>query len=91
MTPISAVASSSSGSRPGQGKSGGYRTIILFRRGERAVFVYGFAKSARENIDESDERDFKELAKVLLSASDEALARLVGKGKFVEVSNDEQE
>ena len=33
--------------RPGQGKSGGYRTIILFKQGQRAVFVYGFAKSER--------------------------------------------
>ena len=30
--------------RPNEGKSGGYRSIILFRRGERAFFVYGFAK-----------------------------------------------
>ena len=31
--------------RPGQGRSKGYRTIIFFRRGVRAFFVYGFAKS----------------------------------------------
>src|SRR5580658_5139225 len=34
--------------RPGQGKSGGYCTIIVFKQGQRAVFVYGFAKSERE-------------------------------------------
>ena len=50
------------------------------------------AQRARgKNLDESDERGFRELAKVLLSASDEALADLVSKGKFVEVSGDEQE
>ena len=76
--------------RPTKGKSGGYRTIILFRQGERAFFVYGFAKSARDNIDESDERSFRELAKVLLSASDDALAGLVSKGKFSEVSGHDQ-
>ena len=27
--------------RPGQGKSKGYRTIIFFRRGAKAFFVYG--------------------------------------------------
>jgi hypothetical protein len=63
--------------RPGQGKSGGYRTIILFRRSERAFFVYGFPKSAQDNIDEGDKRDFRVLAKALLAAPDEALARLV--------------
>jgi len=49
--------------RPGQGKSGGYRSIIIFRKGNMAFFVYGFAKNERDNIDESDERDFKDLAK----------------------------
>ena len=33
--------------RPGQGKSGGYRTIILYRQAHRAFFVYGFAKTNR--------------------------------------------
>jgi hypothetical protein len=77
--------------RPGQGKSGGYRTIILFRQGERAFFVYGFSKSARDNIDESDEQGFKTLAKALRAASDEALAKLVNEGKYLEVECDEQE
>jgi hypothetical protein len=31
--------------RPGQGKSGGYRTVIAYRRGDLAVFLYGFAKN----------------------------------------------
>ncbi len=33
--------------RKGGGRSGGFRTIVLFRRGELAFFVHGFAKSAR--------------------------------------------
>ena len=45
--------------RPGRGKSGGYRTIIFFRRGARAVFAYGFAKSDRTNIDADEEKQFK--------------------------------
>ena len=40
--------------RKGEGKSGGYRTVIAFRRGDRAVFLYGFAKSDRENIDDDE-------------------------------------
>lgn len=76
--------------RPNEGKSGGYRAIILFRRGERAFFVYGFAKNQQDNIDESDERDFKELAKVLLDSSDEDLENLVIDGKYIEVESDEQ-
>jgi hypothetical protein len=36
--------------RRGQGKSGGFRVVILYRRGSRAFFVYGFAKNERANI-----------------------------------------
>lgn len=31
--------------RKGQGKSGGYRTIVLYRARKRAIFMYGFSKS----------------------------------------------
>ena len=31
--------------RQGQGKSGGYRTLILFWAGSRAFFTFGFAKN----------------------------------------------
>lgn len=73
-------------SRPNEGKSGGYRSIILFRRGERAFFVYGFAKKDQANISPSDERDFKELARLLFAAPDEQLKRLIERKEFVEVA-----
>lgn len=71
--------------RPGAGRSGGYRTILVFRAGARAVFVFGFAKSARDNIDANDERDLRALAKPVLAATDEEMDRLVAAGKFEEV------
>jgi len=40
--------------REGQGRSGGYRTIIAYRRAGRAVFMIGFAKSTRANIGQED-------------------------------------
>jgi len=33
--------------RLGEGKSGGFRALIVFRSGTRAVFVHGFAKNER--------------------------------------------
>lgn len=41
--------------RPNEGKSGGYRSIILFKKGDKAFFVYGFIKSERDNINELEE------------------------------------
>lgn len=59
------------------GKSGAYRSIILFRRGDKAFFVYGFSKSERENISKAEERDFKDLAKEVFSQSEEGLKILI--------------
>lgn len=76
--------------RPGQGKSKGYRTIIVFRRGVKAFFVYGFAKSDRANIGDDEQEQFKEAAKHVLSLADKQLAELLKSGDFVEVKSDEQ-
>ena len=75
--------------RPNEGKSGGYRSIILFRREVLSFFVYGFAKNQQDNIDESNEQDFKELAKIVLAVSDTELQTLVDSGKYMEVKCDD--
>jgi hypothetical protein len=74
--------------RPGQGKSRGYRTIILFRRGARAFFVYGFAKSQRANVNDDEEDQFKEAAKHVLGLTEKQLAELLKRGGFVEVTSE---
>jgi hypothetical protein len=71
--------------RPGQGKSGGFRTIIFFRREERAVFMYGFPKSGRANITAEEEQAFKEAAEHVLSLTEQQIAELIRRGDFAEV------
>lgn len=75
--------------RANEGKSGGYRSVILYQRGNKAFFVYGFAKSERENIDKDEERGFKDLARVTFSLSDDDLTSLVKKGVYQEVKCDD--
>jgi hypothetical protein len=45
--------------RPGGGRSGGYRTVIAFRASQRGVFLYGFAKNERDNIDDKGRKAAK--------------------------------
>ena len=40
--------------RKGQGRSGGYRTLIAYRVGDFAVFLFGYAKSERANISDDE-------------------------------------
>jgi hypothetical protein len=76
--------------QPGHGKLGGYRTIIFFRRGERAFFAYGFAKSDRANIDADEEKEFKEAARHVLRLTEKEIEELVKNGDFVKVRNEEE-
>ncbi|MEX1204754.1 MAG: type II toxin-antitoxin system RelE/ParE family toxin [Dongiaceae bacterium] len=59
--------------REGEGKSGGFRSIVLFRRGSKAFFVYGFAKSDRDNIRRDELKAFRKLADEMLALDDKAL------------------
>jgi hypothetical protein len=77
--------------RHGQGKSGGFRTIILYRTAERAFFVYGFAKSDRDNISDDEKAEFKKAAEHVLGLSETHLAELIGKGQFTEVHDHGEE
>jgi hypothetical protein len=71
--------------RRNEGKSGGYRCVILYRKADKAFFVYGFLKSERENIDKLEEREFKALAKITFDFSEEDLAALLKAGAYKEV------
>ena len=71
--------------RIGQGKSSGYRTIIIFRKDDRAFFVYGFAKNAQDNISKGELIAFKRAAKELLVLSDEQIKLLITNKALIEV------
>lgn len=76
--------------RPNQGKSGGFRTIIFFRAGERAFFIFGFAKSERENLSKPELKEYKALAKRILALSAAEVQLLIEAQQFTEVECDEE-
>jgi hypothetical protein len=76
--------------RPGQGKSGGFRTLIVFRASTRAIFVHGFAKNEKDNIEKDELVGLKKLAAELLAYDDKTLARVVALGMLLEVKCDEK-
>lgn len=77
--------------RQGQGRSGGFRTLIFFRVGERAIFAFGFAKNQRDNISEANLKALKLVADTLLSHTDEQTQELVDKGELFEVKCHEED
>jgi hypothetical protein len=67
------------------GKSSGYRTIIAYRKGDRLLFLYGFAKKERDNIDSKELDSFKKLSKDYLSLSFSDLERAIKTGILLEL------
>lgn len=76
--------------RTGQGKSGGFRTLVATNRGDRWIFVFGFSKSDRGNINKQEEEALKKLSNHLLALSVEDLAMAQSNDELTEVSCDEE-
>ena len=73
--------------RPGQGKSGGYRTIIAYRRGDRAVFLYGFAKNERANLDDDELAYWRQIGRSYLALDEDGIEAAIAAGELTEVSH----
>lgn len=72
--------------RQGRGRRSGYRTVIAYRAAERAVFIYGFAKSERDNISAADLHDLASAGAVLLGLDGDAIDTLIIEGELWEVT-----
>lgn len=77
--------------RPGEGKSGGFRTIVATNNGDRWFFLYGFAKSERANIDDSEEAALKKYGKTLLTMPPAFLVETESTGAITKVKCDGEE
>jgi hypothetical protein len=74
--------------RAGEGRSGGYRTIIAYWTGKRAVFLFGFAKSDRESLSLKELNSLRQLGQSWLSASAAAVEKALEDHALVEVEDE---
>lgn len=73
--------------KPGRGKSGSYRCIVIYRAQSRLFFVHGFLKADEDNISAVELQDFKKLATLLLRMPDVMLDKLTQNGELWEVDH----
>jgi hypothetical protein len=71
--------------RKGQGRSGGYRALVVYRERERAVFLYGFAKNERDNVDANELARLRRAAADVLMWSDKQIAELTEASELMEI------
>ncbi len=74
----------------GRGKSSGARTIVATRFGRKWIYLFGFEKNERSNIDSSELKALQELAKIYLDLTDAETKSAIDEGKLVELNGDEQ-
>jgi len=66
-------------------KSGGYRTLLSARLGNRYVFLHGFAKNDRSNITQEEKKALQYAGKAFLELTDDALHQALLSGVLMEV------
>lgn len=71
-----------------QGKRGGARTLIAFKKDGHVFFMFGFAKNKQANIKTKELKALKLLAKQFLDFSERNLVTAIDAGELVKVSND---
>lgn len=70
--------------RAGAGKRGGYRTILVYRRGNRVVFLYGFAKNEKDNLSPVELQEYQKAAQLYLRLSEADIGKALEEIDYVE-------
>lgn len=63
--------------REGKGKSSGFRTIIAYKKEDKTIFLYGFGKNERANIDKAELHYFKKLSSDLMIMDASQIEKLI--------------
>lgn len=71
--------------RLGQGKSGGYRVLLAFRYERHIFFLHGFAKNQQGNINDAEQKIYRDLAKYLAYLDTQAIDKLIKMNEIIEV------
>ena len=69
----------------GRGKSGGFRTILVYKESNIAIFIYGFSKAYKDNLERDELKYFKKLAKDLLEIKNQKYLELEKLGNFIRI------
>ena len=77
--------------RPGQGKRGGYWTIITYRKRDRSVFLFGFAKNAIADLMADEQAALAKIGARWLNASEDEIEAAITQDELKEVSYGEED
>ena len=59
------------------GKSSGFRTIVVYKENEIAIFLYGFGKNEKENLSKTELLYFKKLGNDFIGLTQQQIEKLI--------------
>lgn len=74
--------------RAGRGKSCGFRTLVATNKDDVWIFLYGFAKNERGNVDSDEKLALKKWASVLIGLAPSVLRKTLDVNDLIEVDCD---
>jgi hypothetical protein len=74
--------------RDGEGKSGGYRSIVAFKSGTRCIFLFAFSKSEKENLTKIEVREYKKAVAIYFKMTEVQISLAIEKKELIEVDYD---
>jgi hypothetical protein len=70
-----------------KGKSGGYRTIIVYKKGLRSLFIHGYEKNDKSDISDVEKLFYKNYARDFLNYSKESIEKMLKEGEIFDLGN----
>ncbi|MDR1830561.1 MAG: type II toxin-antitoxin system RelE/ParE family toxin [Candidatus Fibromonas sp.] len=70
-----------------KGKSGGYRTIIIYKKGFRSLFIHGYEKNDKSDISDVEKQFYKNYARDFLNYSKESIEKMLKEGEIFDLEN----
>ena len=77
--------------RVGGGKSGGHRTILVFRSGQLALFIFGFNKRDQDNIGPARLQQLRHIAATVLKLEITEIEAELKVGRWLEIIDHEED
>ena len=71
--------------REHSGKSSGFRTIVVYKENEKAIFLYGFGKNEKDNISKIELLYFKKLGADFLALDENQIKQLIEAKSLFEI------
>ena len=70
-----------------KGKSGGYRTIIIYKKGFRSLFIHGYGKNDKPDISDAEKLFYKNYARDFLNYTKEGIEKMLKEGEIFDLEN----